>query len=48
MVDEILHHPAIEALRFSISVDDDAHYGPIVSAQHKAKVGGWIQTAIAA
>ena len=38
--------PAIEALRVGISTDADAHYGPVVTAQHKAKVEGWIQTAI--
>ena len=38
--------PAIEALRIGISSDDDAHYGPVVTAQHKAKVEGWIQTAV--
>jgi malonate-semialdehyde dehydrogenase (acetylating) / methylmalonate-semialdehyde dehydrogenase len=38
--------PAIHALRVGISTDADAHYGPLVTAQHKAKVEGWIQTAI--
>ena len=38
--------PAIEALRIGISTDADAHYGPVVTAQHKAMVEGWIQTAI--
>ncbi len=36
--------PAIEALRVGISTDADAHYGPVVTAAHKAKVEGWIQT----
>jgi malonate-semialdehyde dehydrogenase (acetylating)/methylmalonate-semialdehyde dehydrogenase len=35
--------PAIEALRVGVSTDPDAHYGPVVSAAHKAKVEGWIQ-----
>lgn len=37
---------AIEALKVGISTDDEAHFGPVVSAPHKAKVEGWIQTAI--
>ena len=38
--------PAIEALRIGVSTDADAHYGPVVTAQHKAKVEGWIQTCV--
>jgi malonate-semialdehyde dehydrogenase (acetylating)/methylmalonate-semialdehyde dehydrogenase len=38
--------PAIAALRVGISTDAEAHYGPVVTAQHKARVEGWIQTAI--
>ena len=38
--------PAIEALRIGVSTDAEAHYGPVVTAAHKAKVEGWIQTAI--
>ena len=38
--------PAIEALRIGISTDSEAHYGPVVTAQHKAKVEGWIQTCV--
>jgi malonate-semialdehyde dehydrogenase (acetylating)/methylmalonate-semialdehyde dehydrogenase len=38
--------PAIEALRVGISTDAEAHYGPVVTAQHKAKVEGWIQTCV--
>jgi malonate-semialdehyde dehydrogenase (acetylating) / methylmalonate-semialdehyde dehydrogenase len=38
--------PAIHALKVGISTDAEAHYGPVVTAQHKAKVEGWIQTAI--
>ncbi len=37
--------PAIEGLRVGVSTDADAHYGPVVTAAHKAKVEGWIQTA---
>jgi malonate-semialdehyde dehydrogenase (acetylating)/methylmalonate-semialdehyde dehydrogenase len=29
-----------------ISTDAEAHYGPVVTAQHKAKVEGWIQTCV--
>ena len=38
--------PAINALRIGISTDEEAQYGPVVTAQHKAKVEGWIQTAV--
>jgi malonate-semialdehyde dehydrogenase (acetylating)/methylmalonate-semialdehyde dehydrogenase len=38
--------PAIEKLKVGISTDPDAHYGPVVTAAHKAKVEGWIQTCI--
>lgn len=34
--------PAIAALRVGVSTDADAHYGPVVNAQHKARVEGWI------
>ncbi|MFM5953712.1 MAG: aldehyde dehydrogenase family protein, partial [Novosphingobium sp.] len=34
--------PAIEALRVGVSTDAEAHYGPVVTAEHKAKVEGWI------
>lgn len=34
--------PAIEALRVGVSNDPEAHYGPVVSAQHKERVEGWI------
>jgi malonate-semialdehyde dehydrogenase (acetylating)/methylmalonate-semialdehyde dehydrogenase len=37
--------PAIAALRVGISTDGDAHYGPVVTAQHKARVEAWIDTA---
>jgi len=36
--------PAIEALRIGVSTDPEADYGPVVTAAHKARVEGWIQT----
>lgn len=38
--------PAIHALRVGVSTDAEAHYGPVVTAQHKEKVEGWIQKAV--
>jgi malonate-semialdehyde dehydrogenase (acetylating)/methylmalonate-semialdehyde dehydrogenase len=38
--------PAIEALKVGISTDPAAHYGPVVTAAHKAKVEGWIETGV--
>ncbi|MXP14889.1 CoA-acylating methylmalonate-semialdehyde dehydrogenase [Altererythrobacter confluentis] len=37
--------PAIEKMRVGISTDSDADYGPVVTAEHKARVEGWIATA---
>jgi malonate-semialdehyde dehydrogenase (acetylating)/methylmalonate-semialdehyde dehydrogenase len=37
--------PAIAALRVGISTDAQAHYGPVVTGEHKARVEGWIATA---
>jgi malonate-semialdehyde dehydrogenase (acetylating)/methylmalonate-semialdehyde dehydrogenase len=37
--------PAIHALRVGVSTDNDAHYGPVVTAEHKARVENWIATA---
>jgi malonate-semialdehyde dehydrogenase (acetylating)/methylmalonate-semialdehyde dehydrogenase len=37
--------PAIRALRVGISTDKGAHYGPVVTPEHKARVEGWIDTA---
>ena len=34
--------PAIAALRVGVSTDAEAHYGPVVTAEHKAKIEGWI------
>ncbi len=38
--------PAMAALRVGISTDSDAHYGPVVTAAHKARIEGWIQTGV--
>jgi len=37
--------PAIAKMRVGISTDSDADYGPVVTAEHKARVEGWINTA---
>jgi malonate-semialdehyde dehydrogenase (acetylating)/methylmalonate-semialdehyde dehydrogenase len=36
----------IAKLRVGVSTDADAHYGPVVSAQHKARIEGYIQMAV--
>ncbi|WP_445326659.1 CoA-acylating methylmalonate-semialdehyde dehydrogenase [Sphingobium sp. AN641] len=38
--------PAIGALRLGVSTDADAHYGPVVTAEHKARIERWIQTGV--
>ena len=38
--------PAIEQLKIGISTDPEAQYGPVVTAQHKAAIERWIQTAV--
>ncbi|MDQ2892173.1 MAG: CoA-acylating methylmalonate-semialdehyde dehydrogenase [Pseudomonadota bacterium] len=38
--------PAIDALRVGVSTDNDAHYGPVVSAQHRERIEKWIQTGV--
>jgi malonate-semialdehyde dehydrogenase (acetylating) / methylmalonate-semialdehyde dehydrogenase len=38
--------PAIHSLKVGVSTDPDAHYGPVVTSEHKARVEGWIQTCI--
>jgi malonate-semialdehyde dehydrogenase (acetylating)/methylmalonate-semialdehyde dehydrogenase len=38
--------PAIEALRVGVSTDPDAHYGPVVTAAHKARIENYIQMGI--
>lgn len=35
--------PAIEGLRVGVSTDGEAHYGPVVTAAHKAKIEHYIQ-----
>ena len=37
---------AIDGLRVGISTDKDAHYGPVVSAAHKARIEGYIQMGV--
>ena len=37
--------PAINALRVGVSTDKDAHYGPVVTPEHKARIEQWIDTA---
>ncbi len=37
--------PAINGLRVGVSNDPDAHYGPVVTPEHKARVEGWIDSA---
>jgi len=34
--------PTIEALRVGVSTDAQAHYGPVVTAAHKARIEDWI------
>jgi malonate-semialdehyde dehydrogenase (acetylating)/methylmalonate-semialdehyde dehydrogenase len=38
--------PAIDALRVGVSTDEGAHYGPVVSAAHKAKIESYIQMGV--
>ncbi len=38
--------PAIDALRVGVSTDKDAHYGPVVTAAHKAKIENYIQMGV--
>jgi len=37
--------PAINGLRIGVSNDPDAHYGPVVTPEHKARIEEWITTA---
>ncbi len=37
--------PAINGLRVGVSTDKDAHYGPVVTPEHKARVEQWITKA---
>lgn len=38
---------AIAGLRIGISTDPDADYGPVVTAEHRARIEGWIETGVA-
>jgi malonate-semialdehyde dehydrogenase (acetylating)/methylmalonate-semialdehyde dehydrogenase len=37
--------PAIAALKVGVSHDPEAHYGPVVTAEHKARIEQWIDKA---
>ena len=37
--------PAIAALRIGVANDPDAHYGPVVTPEHKARIEQWIDVA---
>jgi len=46
---EVLREKLVEEiakLRVGVSTDAKAHYGPVVSAQHKARIEGYIQMAV--
>ena len=36
----------IPRLKVGVSTDPDAHYGPVVTAAHRAKVAGWIEKGV--
>ena len=38
--------PEIQKLRVGVSTDKDAHYGPVVTAAHKAKIEDYIQMGV--
>jgi malonate-semialdehyde dehydrogenase (acetylating)/methylmalonate-semialdehyde dehydrogenase len=38
--------PQIEALRVGISTDPEANYGPVVTAAHRERIEGYIQTGV--
>ncbi len=38
--------PAIKALRVGVSNDPDAHYGPVVTPEHRSRIENWIETAV--
>src|SRR3546814_9795337 len=38
--------PAIANLRVGISTDAEAQYGPVVTAEHKARIENWIQKGV--
>jgi malonate-semialdehyde dehydrogenase (acetylating)/methylmalonate-semialdehyde dehydrogenase len=37
---------AVEALRIGVSTDPDAHYGPLITAAHRAKVESYLQIGV--
>ncbi len=37
----------IPRLKVGVSTDAEAHYGPVVTREHRARVTGWIDTAVA-
>ncbi|RJY09823.1 CoA-acylating methylmalonate-semialdehyde dehydrogenase [Aurantiacibacter aquimixticola] len=37
--------PAINALRVGVSSDPDAHYGPVVTPEHRQRIEDWVTTA---
>jgi len=46
---EVLREKLVEEiakLRVGVSTDAEAHYGPVVSAQHKVRIEGYIQMAV--
>jgi malonate-semialdehyde dehydrogenase (acetylating)/methylmalonate-semialdehyde dehydrogenase len=38
--------PAIRGLRVGVSTDAEAHYGPVVTAEHRKRIEGWIQKGV--
>jgi malonate-semialdehyde dehydrogenase (acetylating) / methylmalonate-semialdehyde dehydrogenase len=38
--------PAIDALRVGVSTDSEAHYGPVVTAEHRQRIENWIQKGV--
>ncbi|RIA43690.1 methylmalonate-semialdehyde dehydrogenase [acylating] [Hephaestia caeni] len=38
--------PAIASLRVGLSTDAEAQYGPVVTAEHKARIENWIQKGV--
>ncbi|WP_417232703.1 CoA-acylating methylmalonate-semialdehyde dehydrogenase [Brevundimonas sp.] len=36
----------IPSMRVGVSTDDGAHYGPVVSAQHRDRIANWIATGV--
>jgi malonate-semialdehyde dehydrogenase (acetylating)/methylmalonate-semialdehyde dehydrogenase len=38
--------PAIAALKVGVSTDAEAHYGPVVTAEHRKRIEGWIKKGV--